>query len=428
MIQSTPGSRCAESETSSSTSGSISTAAKVNEPTQINCQSCEYFTKTEWDGKSAPDKYPGEALHGWPAIARVIANNPGFEAFPAFRELSIKSLLYYQAELNDLRAELHKQEWYDHRNQPFSRSEQCSARVDVVMTVCGKHDDDLKRQKAAQKQRDLMNRIRVSLKEYNEALLQYSQITAFPEADSFNLKNLRKWLCRSQAENFPIRGPGSKCWGDCIAPEKASSKKTASVTRQFLHVLCSLFWAQKPEKNDLDLIVPRKGDRPDALTLWIANELIPFWESLKKSWRSFLEFDKSILPCTEQSENGKGKQTSEGNKKPASEVEPTLNTYSESRMLRFTSYVATLVACLLPTVAITALSQVHATSQLLGLIAAFTTIFAIGLMFLTGGTTTRVEIFTATAAFSAVLVVFMQNQNLPIGTSAMDLSKNGTNA
>ncbi|RDW57282.1 hypothetical protein BP5796_12732 [Coleophoma crateriformis] len=420
-------SRCAKLETSNSISGSTSTAATVIEPTQIRSRSCERFTKTQWDTKSAPDEYPGVALRGWPKIARLLANNPGFEAFPAFRELSIKSLLYYQAELDELRADLHKQEWYDNRNHPFSRSEECAGRVDVVMTVCGKDDDDDKDQKeAAQIQRDLMKQIRVVLKEYNEALLQYSQITAFPEADCFNLKTLRKWLCGKRVDKIPINGPGSKCWGDCIAPEEESVKKTASVPRQLLHVLCSLFWVQKPEKNDLDLIVPRKGDRPDGLTLWIANELVPFWENLKNSWHAFLKSDNSILPCIERPGEAERKRTSEGDKEHANEVEPTLNTYRGSRMLRFTSYVATLVACLLPTVAITALSQVHATNQLLGLIAAFTAIFAIGLMFLTGGTTSRVEIFTATAAFSAVLVVFMQNQNLPVVTSNTCLSENGT--
>jgi len=79
-------------------------------------------------------------------------------------------------------------------------------------------------------------------------------------------------------------------------------------------------------------------------------------------------------------------------------------------MVRFTSRVATVFACILPTLAIGILTTAHTTLQILLYIGGFTALFSIGLMFLTPSDTTRVEIFTATAAFSAVLVVFAQNQ------------------
>jgi len=80
-------------------------------------------------------------------------------------------------------------------------------------------------------------------------------------------------------------------------------------------------------------------------------------------------------------------------------------------MLRISSTITTVVACLLPTVAISVLAELHTMGQTLGAIAGFTALFALGLSWLTGGTS-RVEIFTATAAFSAVMVVFVQNQSL----------------
>jgi hypothetical protein len=52
---------------------------------------------------------------GWPTLAQIIAQKPDLEAFPSFKDLSIKSLLYYQAELISLRKELHKVEWADFR-------------------------------------------------------------------------------------------------------------------------------------------------------------------------------------------------------------------------------------------------------------------------------------------------------------------------
>jgi hypothetical protein len=67
-------------------------------------------------------------------------------------------------------------------------------------------------------------------------------------------------------------------------------------------------------------------------------------------------------------------------------------------MLRFTSYVATVVACILPTLAIGVLATAHGTTHILLYIGGFTALFAIGLIVLTNPDTTRVEIFTATAA------------------------------
>jgi hypothetical protein len=61
---------------------------------------------------------------GWPTLAKVMAQTPDFEAFASFKDLSIKSLLYYQAELIYLREELHKIEWEDnrqHKNDVKSR-------------------------------------------------------------------------------------------------------------------------------------------------------------------------------------------------------------------------------------------------------------------------------------------------------------------
>ena len=62
-----------------------------------------------------------------------------------------------------------------------------------------------------------------------------------------------------------------------------------------------------------------------------------------------------------------------------------------------TPVTTTIVACVLPIVAITALAKVRSLNLILGLIALFTAIFAIGLILLTNFGS-RVEIFTATAA------------------------------
>ncbi|KAJ4399344.1 hypothetical protein N0V91_009533 [Didymella pomorum] len=92
----------------------------------------------------------------------------------------------------------------------------------------------------------------------------------------------------------------------------------------------------------------------------------------------------------------------------------TVKSMSEATAVRFTSSLSTVVACLLPVVAIAVLTQVKGERNLLLCITAFAIIFAVGLIALTQGTSTRTEIFAATAAFSAVLVVFISQPAVDI--------------
>jgi hypothetical protein len=77
---------------------------------------------------SPTDNYEDDVnnpVDGWPLLAKLIAETPDLEAFPTFTDLSIKSLLYYQAELIFLRKQLHEHEWKDFRH-PKERG--CNAR------------------------------------------------------------------------------------------------------------------------------------------------------------------------------------------------------------------------------------------------------------------------------------------------------------
>ena len=62
------------------------------------------------------------------------------------------------------------------------------------------------------------------------------------------------------------------------------------------------------------------------------------------------------------------------------------------------SAVATLVACILPTIAIGILATAEGMTHKLLYIGGFTLLFALGLMALTDCSTSRLNIFTATAA------------------------------
>src|SRR6266496_2111991 len=95
-----------------STPTSLSGTTDVSEsPKSSGCPHCIDFDTDPKDDLSRP-------LHGWPELAKTIEKYPDFEAFPTFRDLNIKSLLYYQCQLSQLREELHEIEWMDHRENP----------------------------------------------------------------------------------------------------------------------------------------------------------------------------------------------------------------------------------------------------------------------------------------------------------------------
>jgi hypothetical protein len=75
---------------------------------------------------SVPVKDLKQPCHGYPALANLMFNNPGFQSFQAFRDLHIKSLLYYQVKLDTIRNELHKLEWEDHCKGTFEYHEKLS--------------------------------------------------------------------------------------------------------------------------------------------------------------------------------------------------------------------------------------------------------------------------------------------------------------
>lgn len=67
--------------------------------------------------------------------------------------------------------------------------------------------------------------------------------------------------------------------------------------------------------------------------------------------------------------------------------------------------VTTVIACMLPITGVIILYFVHNMGARLGIVAAFMAIFALTLAFATDAS--RVDIFTATSGFAAILVIFV---------------------
>jgi hypothetical protein len=109
-------------------------------------------------------------VDGWPTLARIISTKPDLEAFASFTDLSIKSLLYYQAELIYLRKKLHEEEWKDFRTDDTQKSSKYADNLEALIlgredSIASKGKDD---EKPLPQQWVLIEKIRATLKEYSK--------------------------------------------------------------------------------------------------------------------------------------------------------------------------------------------------------------------------------------------------------------------
>jgi len=143
----------------------FSTAQGINSssPSIKECRiqhACCNYVEDDYNDASLDLKQP---CHGWPALVNVMVENPGFESFQAFRDLNLKSLLYYQAELVQLRKELHEIEWQDHRKGADAQG-YCSNIRRLLLTERGSVED--------QKQLNKIKEIREVLGDYSKTSIR----------------------------------------------------------------------------------------------------------------------------------------------------------------------------------------------------------------------------------------------------------------
>ncbi|KAK0714537.1 hypothetical protein B0H67DRAFT_644387 [Lasiosphaeris hirsuta] len=325
---------------------------------------------------------------GWPSLATCMAKNPAAQSFDRFREANIKNLLYYQVQISVLETDLKTQEgldWGVSRNMDPGRRFACYA-------------DRMIREDSPQWKRVIA--LRECLQQYNRALIEFSQVSAMPEPSKINVQALFGWLTDQDSGGCNVNGLGSDAWGD---QSKNLQLQHPYVLFRALLRSIFVFWKSPPARTDCRLVVPRLSSTVDGLTGWVADVWTPFWVSFKEYCKDPKQYSQNgpesgsagiaVSILTQQKEKKKNR----------------FETHSEKNMLRFTSAIATIVACLLPTLAISILTTARGMTETLLYIGGFTTLFSIGLMIL-ATETSRVQIFTATAAFSAVLVVFVQNQ------------------
>jgi hypothetical protein len=105
-----------------------------------------------------PRKWDDSPVPGWPQLAVLMAKTPDFAAFSRFRDLNIKSLLYYQVQLILLRKELQNKESTDAASDPDEDPALFAQRVDFLVEASGEE----------RKQFEIVEKMRKVLKEYSK--------------------------------------------------------------------------------------------------------------------------------------------------------------------------------------------------------------------------------------------------------------------
>ena len=203
------------------------------------------------------------------------------------------------------------------------------------------------------------------------------------------MSSLRSWLMRADGGDQEIcdKFGTDETWGPLEA--KSASK---SLWARCWEVFWALIWARDPPTSNDDLVVTYPNAKIDGLTKWVAYHFMPLWWEITDVWEGKRKMN-STVPDAEKTQ-----AVSQSATKRKSKPTDTLEFVSENAALRFTSSLTTVIACLMPVVAIAVLTQVSGTRDLLLCITGFAVMFAVLLIFLTQGTSSRTEIFAATAA------------------------------
>lgn len=215
------------------------------------------------------------------------------------------------------------------------------------------------------------------------------------EPDPFNVKNFKKWLRHDQEEvlEIDIGGDGEEnTWGELYSA-KGLTKRLPFWERCF-EFLWHRVWPHEIPGNELDLLVIQPPAKLGIFTRWVIDYFIPFWEELRHpntrktpEGEEDLEKNESIPSAPEEEEDWLLTEGRQGN---------VLAQISD-RVVAATGFFSMMLACWFPVIAVTVLAQLHRVKDLLGALAGFVVIFAIGLQVITGGEIRSLDVFSATA-------------------------------
>ncbi|KAL9564150.1 hypothetical protein ACKAV7_011657 [Fusarium commune] len=265
-------------------------------------------------GQSLSKTFGNGSIQKYHRLANIMRQDKHFAIFRRFDDINLAVLLALQAEIVDLQYQLQVQSQKDNSGQG---------------------------------QRDLLTKLQPKVTEYNNLILQLSELSQLQTPRKSQLEILQDWLTDPKGgANFLAKSgtPELYTWKPKDPPQYVSLHKTADDTDPFTNFV----------KEVLAFIFHRLcGERLNAATVV--------------------------------------------------DVESGLASYSDSSLVRASNLFTVIVSSALPVLTIFALNSLETTAQRIGLTVVFTVLFAVILELFTNAK--RVEIFATTATFAAVEVI-----------------------
>ncbi|ETS76968.1 hypothetical protein PFICI_10842 [Pestalotiopsis fici W106-1] len=287
---------------------------------------------------------------GYTKIAAFMAEHPEDVMVRRFANLNLQNILYLQAEIVGLEKDLRALEAKNNSSEDRDRR---TFALDWY-TLAHMHNAPDSGQ-----QWEKWQQLRKVLKEYNDAVFQYCQISKFPGPEPHELHKFQSWLREPRLGGVYLVGRDHDTWA-----------------------------------QGADLMSLSSPLHPNRISRFITNKVLPVYHHFVNS---------AMMDRVRQSLSRSNRPT-----RP-SHADADIVTYEDSRLIAVSNFICTVIASLLPILAIIVLYFVENMGSRLGLVGVFSVVFSSALWFMNDGE--LVEVFGATSAFAAVQVVF-------IGTSS----------
>ncbi|KAH6651683.1 hypothetical protein BKA67DRAFT_537543 [Truncatella angustata] len=200
-------------------------------------------------------------MEGYCKVARFMGRQDEYAIFRRFKALNAQNLLYLQAELTHLEAQLHSLAQRNGADRVVSSKDWWS------LSHSEETDDS--------EHWDKIVEIRGKLEQYNDTILKQAQIAKFGPPAVYDQEFFRSWLARPDMGNFPLLGLDQECY---------------------------------TEKHDADLVALTSRPAPDVFSRWFTYCVVPWWhhvvgEKFKNPVEDGLDegvyrYENSILAAT----------------------------------------------------------------------------------------------------------------------------------
>ncbi|OTA55074.1 hypothetical protein K449DRAFT_337981 [Hypoxylon sp. EC38] len=283
---------------------------------------------------------------GYERLARHMGQHPEQGIFRRFGALAHQTLLYYQAEIARIEVRLQIVQEQDRKSDNEHRK-----MYDQAWIALSESAESGISSGSDREQYDLIMKLRKLINEYYKALYYHKQTLSLRKPHRKQLEDLREWMQRPTLGRIQIYSCDWTTW--------------------------------QPIKDIEEDLLTFENSTMDAFTSLVTYTAVDVYH---KVLGRHIHVRITILPLTYPDNRH-------------------TVTYSHHTIAKFTRALAVMLSCMLPIGAIVLLNEVKDMTNRLIVIAGVTITFSLCMNGFTMATLS--EIFAATAAFSAVLVVFL---------------------